>query len=158
MPKNYKNDGKYKFLDYKNVYKKDTIHDFKYKFLPKINIFEKDYKNKYKSQKNSIAITWTSETNIDIFQATFINTNKPLVLNDFCKIFKIKDKFPIIPQWLTWYLNFDKHIKKIRKSIPYTTRCNMTINEFKRMYIKKCDLVTQQKIINIKAYFNWWFR
>ena len=115
MPKNYKNDGKYKFLDYKNVYKKDTIHDFQYKFLPKINIFEKDYKNKYKSQKNSIAITWTSETNIDIFQATFINTNKPLVLNGFCKIFKIRDKFPILPQWLTWYLNFDKHIQKNQK-------------------------------------------
>ena len=117
--------------------------------MPKINIFEKDIYFKYKSQKNSIAITWSSETNIDIFQASFISTDKPLILNGFCKIIKIKKEIPILPKWLTWYLNFNKYIQKIRRSIPYTTRCNMTINELKNIYIPKIDLYTQQAIINI---------
>ena len=149
LPSNYKENGKYKFLDYKNVYKKENICNFVYKNLPKINIFEKDIYFKYKSQKNSIAITWSSETNIDIFQASFISTDKPLVLNGFCKIIKIKKEIPILPKWLTWYLNFNKNIQKIRRSISYTTRCNMTINELKNIYIPKIDLYTQQAIINI---------
>ena len=139
LPNEYKVNGKYNFLDYKSVYNKETLTNFKYKNLPKINIFEKDKNKFYTSKQNSIVVTWSSETNKDVFQATFIETEKPFVLNGFSKLLFIKKEYEneIHPKWLTWYLNYDFSIQKQRESIPYTTRCNMTKNEMKNIKIKK---------------------
>lgn len=149
LPKNYKINGSFYFLDYKNVYDKNTLSDFKYNKLPKINIFEKDIKKFYKSRKGSIIATWSSETNYDIFQSIYIDTSKPFVVNGFCKIINIIDINLINPKWLTFYLNFNPIIQKQRSSIPYTTRCNMTLNELKNIKIKIIPIENQQQIINI---------
>lgn len=137
LPNEYKVNGKYNFLDYKNVYSKETLTNFKHNNLPKINIFEKDKNKFYTSKQNSIAVTWSSETNKDVFQATFIETNKPFILNGFSKLLYVKKEYDVLPEWLTWYLNYDFSIQKQRLSIPYTTRCNMTKNEMKNIKIKK---------------------
>ena len=149
LPKNYKINGIFYFLDYKNVYDKNTLSDFKYNKLPKINIFEKDIKKFYKSRKGSIVATWSSETNYDVFQSIYIDTSKPFVVNGFCKIINVIDINLINPKWLTFYLNFNPIIQKQRSSIPYTTRCNMTLNELKNIKIKIIPIETQQQIINI---------
>ena len=149
LPKNYKINGSFYFLDYKNVYDKNTLSDFKYNKLPKINIFEKDIKKFYKSRKGSIIATWSSETNYDIFQSIYIDTSKPFVVNGFCKIINVIDINLINPKWLTFYLNFNPIIQKQRSSIPYTTRCNMTLNELKNIKIKIIPIENQQQIINI---------
>ncbi len=149
LPKNYKINGSFYFLDYKNVYDKNTLSDFKYNKLPKINIFEKDIKKFYKSRKGSIVATWSSETNYDVFQSIYIDTSKPFIVNGFCKIINVIDINLINPKWLTFYLNFNPIIQKQRSSIPYTTRCNMTLNEFKNIKIKSIPIESQQQIINI---------
>ena len=149
LPKNYKINGSFYFLDYKNVYDKNTLSDFKYNKLPKINIFEKDIKKFYKSRKGSIVATWSSETNYDVFQSIYIDTSKPFIVNGFCKIINVIDINLINPKWLTFYLNFNPIIQKQRSSIPYTTRCNMTLNELKNIKIKSIPIESQQQIINI---------
>ncbi len=149
LPKNYKINGSFYFLDYKNVYDKNTLSDFKYNKLPKINIFEKDIKKFYKSRKGSIIATWSSETNYDVFQSIYIDTSKPFIVNGFCKIINVIDINLINPKWLTFYLNFNPIIQKQRSSIPYTTRCNMTLNELKNIKIKIIPIENQQQIINI---------
>lgn len=149
LPKNYKINGSFYFLDYKNVYDKNTLSDFKYNKLPKINIFEKDIKKFYKSRKGSIVATWSSETNYDVFQSIYIDTSKPFIVNGFCKIINVIDINLINPKWLTFYLNFNPIIQKQRSSIPYTTRCNMTLNELKNIKIKIIPIESQQEIINI---------
>ena len=149
LPSEYKVNGKYSFLDYKTVFNKETLTNFKYNNLPKINIFEKDKNKFYTSKQNSIAVTWSSETNKDVFQAMFIETNKPFIINGFSKLLYIKKEYDVLPKWLTWYLNYDFSIQKQRETMPYTTRCNMTKNEMKNMKIKKVPLNNQQEIINI---------
>ncbi len=149
LPNNYKINGQFHFLDYKNVYDKNVLSEFKYNNLPKINVFEKDINKFYKSRKGSIIATWTSETNYDVFQLVYVNTNKPFIVNGFCKILNVIDNKLINPKWLSFYLNYDPIIQKQRSSIPYTTRCNMTLNEIKNMKIKIIPIQIQQEIINI---------
>ena len=147
LPDNYKCGGAYKFLDYKNIYNKLPITDFKYELLPTINIFKSDI-NKYSSHKNKFACTWSSETNIDIFQASYISTDKPFILNGFSKLFIIKDK-RFLAKWVVYFINGSKSIQKNRLSIAYTTRCNMSISELKRIKIPLINIEEQQSIIDI---------
>ena len=147
LPKDYKTDGNYKLLDYKTVYKKQIINDYVYDTLPLIKIFDKDYRKSF-DMNCALVCTWSSETNKDIFQVSYVQSRKKMILNGFCKgLIVTDDRF--ISKWLYYYLNSSKAIQKIRESIVYTTRCNMSNSILKSIKIPIIDIKTQQQIIDI---------
>ncbi len=145
LPKNYKINGKYEFLDYKTVYKRESIND-NFEFQ-KINIFNKNL-NMYKNNYWNLIFTWSSETNNDIFYGTYINTHKKFIVNGFCKILKVIDT-SYSPKWLCWYINYSKNVQAVRESILYTTRCNMKKKYLDDIKIPKINIFAQQQIIDI---------
>ena len=129
------------------MYKKQIINDYVYDTLPLIKIFDKDYRKSF-DMNCALVCTWSSETNKDIFQVSYVQSRKKMILNGFCKgLIVTDDRF--ISKWLYYYLNSSKAIQKIRESIVYTTRCNMSNSILKSIKIPIIDIKTQQQIIDI---------